>query len=86
MKRTQIYLEEELDERLRAAAASEGRSAADLIREALRALLASRRPRGRDPFLEIAGAFSGGAKDASIRHDDLLYRQPGGASRAPRGR
>lgn len=44
VRRTQIYLDEELDRELRALAAAEGRSAAAVIREALRRFLAEERP------------------------------------------
>lgn len=79
MKRIQIYLDEELRQTLRAAAAHEGRSAADLVREAIRMYLAGRRQQGLvDPFLEIAGAFRGGPPDASVEHDRHLYGPPTG--------
>lgn len=74
MKRTQIYLDEDLDERLRTAALAEGRSAAALIREAVRLYL--RMDNGQptaDPFLQLAGTMSGGPKDASTDHDRYLY-------------
>jgi hypothetical protein len=74
MKRTQIYLDEDLDEELRQAAVAEGRSAAAIIREAVHRYLAQRVPRSDpDPILELAGAFSGGPKDASTEHDRYLY-------------
>ncbi len=81
MKRTQIYIDEELDERLRAAAAREGRSAASLVRDAVRLYLSEGKGApARDPFLEIAGAFAGGPTDAAEEHDRYLYGedQPGG--------
>jgi len=74
MKRTQIYIEEELDRRLRAAAAEDGRSAAALIREAVRAYLEQRRgDRSEDPILALAGSFTSRRPDASVEHDALLY-------------
>jgi len=74
MRRSQIYIDEDLDAQLRLAAREEGRSAADLIREAVRTYLADRGPgHPADPFLEIAGAFSGGPSDASVEHDRYLY-------------
>ena len=77
MKRTQIYLEEELDRELRAAAAAEGRSAAAVIREAVRRYLAGvDHPRSEDPFLAIAGSVSGRAKDGALNHDHYLYGAP----------
>jgi plasmid stability protein len=77
MKRTQIYLEEDLDRRLRVAAAGEGRSAAHLIREAVRKFLAERRPASsKDPFLELAGSLRGGPRDGALEHDRDLYGSP----------
>jgi plasmid stability protein len=76
VKRTQIYLEEDLDRRLREAASLEGRSAADLIREALRDYLAAKKGvRSRDPFLALAGRFRGGPRDGAANHDKYLYRR-----------
>ncbi len=40
MRRTQIYLDEDIDREIRALAAAQGRSAASLIREAIRRFLA----------------------------------------------
>jgi len=81
MRRTQIYIDDDLDIRLRATAAAEGRSAAALIRDAVRLYLAGQRggQATSDPFLELAGAFEGGPRDASTDHDRYLYGsdQPG---------
>lgn len=76
MKRTQIYLDEDLDVALRTAASAEGRSAAALIREAVRTYLgrnAAQSSDGPDPFLELAGKFFGGPDDAALHHDRYLY-------------
>ena len=74
MKRTQIYIDPELDTRLREAAASQGRSAASIIRDAVRGYLsAEATQQNSDPFLELAGAFSGGPSDSSTEHDRDLY-------------
>ncbi|MCC6224644.1 MAG: ribbon-helix-helix protein, CopG family [Thermoleophilia bacterium] len=82
MRRTQIYIDEDLDVRLRATAAAEGRSAAALIRDAVRLYLAGQRagPAAGDPFLELAGMFEGGPRDASTDHDRYLHSgdEPGG--------
>jgi plasmid stability protein len=74
MKRTQIYIDEDLDAMLREAAAAEGRSAASIIREAVRAYLSTKggEPTS-DPLLELAGAFTGGPTNASTGHDRYLY-------------
>lgn len=75
MKRKQIYLEEDLDRQLKSTAAAEGRSAASIIRDAVRAYLARPAPAtGDDPFLSLAGKFKGGPSDASVDHDRTLYR------------
>ena len=74
MKRTQIYLDEDVSEQIRARAEAEGRSSAALIREALVRYLAERGgEESRDPFLEIAGAFVGGPVDGAEEHDRDLY-------------
>lgn len=76
VKRTQIYLDEELDAELRIVATFEGRSAAAVIREAVRAYLDQRaEERGAidDPFADVIGAFAGGPPDAAERHDDYSY-------------
>jgi hypothetical protein len=76
VKRTQIYLDEDLDAELRAVATFEGRSAAAVIREAVRSYLAQRgEERGSidDPFADVIGAFAGGPADAAERHDAYTY-------------
>lgn len=79
MRRTQIYLDEDVDRELRAVAASEGRSAADLIREAVRRYLAERAERGEggvtDPILAMIGTVDGLPSDAATEHDRDLYGQ-----------
>jgi metal-responsive CopG/Arc/MetJ family transcriptional regulator len=78
MRRTQIYLEEDVDRELRAVAAAEGRSAADLIREALRRYLAERKGAEADPILALAGTIAGLPRDAAAEHDrDLYGTRPG---------
>ena len=76
MKRTQIYLDEDLDLELRQTAFFEGRSAAALIREAVRAYLdraTEDRRAIEDPFADIIGAFTTGPSDSAERLDDYLY-------------
>jgi predicted transcriptional regulator len=75
VKRTQIYLDEDMSEQIRAVAEAEGRSAASLIREAVVRYLAERRATDTDDaFLELAGAFAGGPVDGAEEHDRELYR------------
>jgi plasmid stability protein len=76
MRRTQIYLDEEVDRALRALAAAEGRSAADVIREALRRYLSERGTPTSDPILAMAGTVSGLSSDAAVEHDRDLYGAP----------
>ncbi|HEV3311064.1 MAG TPA: CopG family transcriptional regulator [Chloroflexota bacterium] len=75
MKRTQIYFEEDLDRDLRQVAASQGRSAAALIREAVREYLEARgsRDAAEDPLLLAVGVFAGGPTDSARHHDEYLY-------------
>jgi hypothetical protein len=83
MRRTQIYLDEELDRELRAAAASEGRSAAGLIREAVRRYLAEKGSGALvDPIAAMIGSVEGLPSDAAAEHDRDLY----GSTRRPRRR
>jgi plasmid stability protein len=77
MRRTQIYLDEQVDEQLRQRAAAEGRSAAAVIREALDSYLA-RSPttaQGMDPIRAMAGSLRGLPADAAAEHDRDLYGQ-----------
>jgi len=74
MRRTQIYLDEDLDAALRQLAAAEGRSAAALIREAVRGYLSERRTSSADdPILAAAGTVTGLPGDAAEEHDRDLY-------------
>jgi hypothetical protein len=82
VKRTQIYLDEDLDRELRDAALSEGRSAASLIREAVRVYLTNRHPpRRNDPINEMIGALDGGSTRASEDVDEVLYARARGRPR-----
>jgi plasmid stability protein len=76
MRRTQIYLDEELNEQLRSAAAAEGRSAAALVRDAVRRYLAIERPEATDPILAAIGSVAGLPSDAAVSHDRDLYGAP----------
>lgn len=76
MRRTQIYLDEELDRDLREVAAAEGRSAADLIREAVRRYLADRGGGSGDPIAAMIGTIDGLPPDGAAEHDRDLYGPP----------
>jgi hypothetical protein len=76
MKRTQIYLDEELDLELRRTAFFEGRSAAALIREAVRAYLdqsGDERQPVQDPFADIIGAFATNPAVDAKEDDAIVY-------------
>lgn len=66
VKRTTIYLPEDLKSTLARAAAEEGRTEADLIREGIERLLRSRHPEPRVPL------FSSGMPDLAENVDTLL--------------
>lgn len=68
MRRTTVYLEPDLEMRLKAEARRVDQSVAQLIREALREKL-DRAPRSRS---SNAGAFSSGRSDTASNADDVL--------------
>jgi hypothetical protein len=78
MVRTQIQLTETQAEALKALAAAEGRSMADLIRTSVDALLhASGRVSRRElrtRALAVVGRHRGGPRDLSQRHDQYLEK------------
>lgn len=74
MKRTTIFLDDQLIRQLRRAAELKGVSAATVVREALARYLAE--PEGEDALPSIAGKFASGHSDTSERVDELLWRDP----------
>ena len=68
MKRIQIYIDDDVDERLAKRARREGRSKASLIRDAVRQEYGQP---NADPFDDWAG----GVDDAPGEVDDLVYRR-----------
>jgi hypothetical protein len=76
MVRTQILLTEEQARELRALAAAERRSMADLVRDGVNTLLSSRASGQRDGVtaraLAAVGRFHSGVPDLGSRHDDHL--------------
>ena len=68
MKRTTLYLDDELELRLKQETRRQKRPMADLVREAIRRYVAEapvRRPPG-------AGAFASGRKDTASRAEETL--------------
>lgn len=68
MKRTTIYLEADLEMRLKSEVARQGRPMAQLVREAVEVYLAG----GAAAAPPGAGAFSSGSADTADRAEDLL--------------
>ena len=69
-----MYIDEALDDALRQFAAMEGRSAAAIVRDAVRAYVQEgRHAPAEDPFRPIIGAYEGGPEDAAQNHDRYLY-------------
>jgi len=78
MVRTQVYLPEDIYEKLRARAKLTGLSMAEQIRRALREYLQSEHDEGvvlrdDDPIWQIVGAASSSPSDVSVHHDEYLY-------------
>ena len=74
MKRTTMFIDEALLRRLQRLAQRQGVSYATLVREALTLYLAN--PRAGGVLPSIAGRFSSGDTDTSVRVDELLWRDP----------
>ncbi len=74
MIRTQIYLPEDIHKRLLSLRQIWGKSAAQMIREALESYLAGSQGEGKNDLLKLADLkLSGGPKDLSSKIDDYLY-------------
>lgn len=81
MKRTTIFLDDELEREVKAQAEREGRPMAGLVREALAAYLVEHRQGGVPSF---AGAGRSGRSDVAERHEEILAEEWGDAHRGPR--
>jgi hypothetical protein len=81
MTRMQIQLTEKQVEVLKAMAAREGASLAEIVRKAVDLLVRSSRTPSREEFRrrakEIAGGFSSGRADIARNHDRYLVEQEG---------
>lgn len=76
MRKTSVYLNDDDAEGLRRAAAATGQSQADLIRAALRKMLADLEARPR-VFRSLGRGRGGGAPSGGWRSDDLYRRVMG---------
>jgi len=74
MKRTTVFLDEQILARLRRAAQRQGVSSAILVREAVSRYLDA--PHGTAQLPSVAGKFSSSTTDTAERVDELLWRDP----------
>lgn len=74
MKRTSIFLDDELARALKRIAARRGVSVAMVVREAASAYVAAPAAAGGVP--SVAGRFASGTSDTASRVDELLWRDP----------
>jgi predicted transcriptional regulator len=74
MKRTSLFIDDQLIKRLQKLARARGVSFATVVREALAQYLAEPGQATRLPA--IAGRFSSGVSDTSERVDELLWSDP----------
>ncbi len=71
MKRTTIFLDEQIERELRAAAEREGRPTAAIVREAVEQyIVAHRRGKATAGFVAVADS---GYTDTAERHEELLW-------------
>ena len=74
MKRTTLFLEEELESDLRILAAQRKKPVAVLVRAALNQYVEQEKRKSRS-ILSFVGAGRSGRKDTAERHEDLLWRK-----------
>lgn len=82
MKRTTIFLDDELEREVKSQAEKEGRPMAGLVREALADYLVERRQGGVPSF---AGAGRSGRADVAERHEEILADEWGRSDRDEHG-
>jgi predicted transcriptional regulator len=83
MKRTTIFLEEQLERELQALARQRGRPMAGIVREAVEQyVVLARSAAGKAPRGFVALGRSG-AGDIAERHEELLWEDRPGPHRAP---
>jgi len=74
MRRTSLFLDDDLIKRMQKLARARGVSFATVVREALAQYAADAEPAAGIP--SIAGRFASGHADTSERVDELLWREP----------
>lgn len=75
MKRTQIYLEPELDKELGLLASRRGVSKAQLLREGAHRLVCDEQSADEDPLMAIIGLVHTEPEAVSEEHDDFLIQE-----------
>lgn len=75
MKRTTIFIDEQLERDVRALARRQRRSAASVVREALAAYVA-KASTGRTRVPSFVAAGGSGQRDVADRHEELLWSDP----------
>jgi predicted DNA-binding protein len=80
MRRTTVFLDEQLERELKALARRDGRPMASVVREALAAYVVNERehPPGAMGFV---AAGRSGQRDTAARHEELLWKSPGHSRR-----
>jgi predicted transcriptional regulator len=80
MKRTTIFLDEQLERELQALARRQGRPMAGLVREAVEHYVVEAReldgPASRHGFVALGRS---GHRDIAERHEELLWQEPSGS-------
>lgn len=86
MKRTTMFIDEQLERELQALAKRAGRPVAALVREAVEQYVVAARAE-RPARLQFIAAGHSGRTDIASRHEDLLFERAGSArsSRPPAG-
>ncbi|HET7294952.1 MAG TPA: DNA-binding protein [Vicinamibacteria bacterium] len=81
MKRTTVFLDEQLESELRALARRKRRPVAAEVRDALARHVAEQ---SAPPPLSFLGAFRSGRRDTAERHEELLFKRLGKGQRRAR--
>lgn len=73
MRRIQVLLEPELDDRLEAEAAARGQSKSALVRTCVERHLERPRDNGLTALTGMFAGYEGGEPDDSVNHDKVIY-------------
>lgn len=76
LERTTVFLEQEMIQRAKRQARRDGKSFAQVVREALALYLTNEGGTMTDHLPSIAGQFASGCSDTSERVDSLLWTDP----------